>query len=260
MNSAAEQQKRYYEQTACEYDENHLREPEHEFALAQLLGIMRYHGFKTLLDVGTGTGRVLRHAKHHLEGVALCGIEPVAALRDVGHSHGLTRSELRDGNALNLEFEDNSWDVVCAFGILHHIKDPEAAVLEMCRVARHGVFFSDMNNYGCGSLPQRGLAQLLRAVGLWRGFQYVKNGFKYEKSSPGDGIFYSYSLFDSLPAIRRKFPQTHIANTRASCDHLLLGSSHLSVFAAKSLDALLDLSSTANQSDGPPKSSLSSAE
>lgn len=244
MTNAVHEQQSYYERTAAEYDANHLREPEHEFSLAQLLGIIRYHHFRSLLDVGAGTGRVLRHAKHHLNGVNLCGIEPVAGLRAVGHANGLSPEELKEGNALHLDFPDDSWDVVCAFGILHHIEHPEAAIREMCRVARHGVFFSDMNNYGCGSIAQRMLALSLRSIGLWKPFQFAKNGFKYEKFSSGDGIFYSYSLFDSLPTIREKFPQTHIANTRASCDHLLGGSSHISVFAAKSLDALLDLSSS----------------
>jgi ubiquinone/menaquinone biosynthesis C-methylase UbiE len=240
MNSAVDKQQRYYEKTATEYDSNHLREPEHEIALAQLLGIMQYHGFKSLLDVGAGTGRVLRHAKHHLQGVTLCGIEPVAALRDVGYSHGLAPEELREGNALHLDFSDNSWDVVCAFGILHHIKDPEAAITEMCRVARYGVFFSDLNNYGCGSLIQRSIAQSLRSLGLWRSFQFLKNGGKFEKFSEGDGLHYSYSLFDSLPTIRRKFPQTYIMNTKGTSDDLYRSCPNISVFAAASEESLLE--------------------
>jgi len=242
MKSAIDQQQSYYETTADNYDEMHLGESEHEYALAQLLGIMRYHGFNSLLDVGAGTGRVLRHARRHLPGVKVVGIEPVAGLRAVGYANGITGEELREGNALNLEYDDDSWDVVCAFGILHHISDPEAAIREMCRVARHGVFFSDMNNYGCGSVCQRTLAHVLRTLHLWRLFQYVKNGGKHEKYSDGDGIFYSYSLFDSINTIREKFPQTHIGNTKGSSSHLLLGCSHISIFAARSDNALLECS------------------
>ena len=245
MKPAAEKQRNYYEETAGDYDEMHLHESEHEFALAQLLGIMRYHGFESLLDVGAGTGRVLRHAKHHLNDIKVSGLEPVEGLRKVGYANGLSIEELRDGNALNLIEADNSWDIVCAFGILHHIKDPNKAILEMCRVARHGIFFSDMNNYGCGSYPQRILSQFLRSVGMWKKFQYLKNGFKHEKFSPSDGIFYSYSLFDSLKVIRRKFPQTHISNTKESSNHIFFSSSHISVFAAKSAEALTELSAKA---------------
>ena len=51
MSLQNETQQQYYERTASDYDSLHLREPEHEFALSQLLGIVRYHGFKSLLDV-----------------------------------------------------------------------------------------------------------------------------------------------------------------------------------------------------------------
>ena len=231
MKDATGQQKQYYERTAADYDAMHLNETEHEYALAQLLGLMRYYRFESLLDVGAGTGRVLRHAGRHLEKVRIAGVEPVEGLRKIGYQHGLTKDQLTDGNALNLQFPDNSWDVVCAFGILHHIAQPSAAIAEMCRVARHGVFFSDLNNYGCGSLPQRLLSQTLRSVNLWRPFQFIKNGGKFEKFSEGDGIHYSYSLFDSLPTIRKKFRQIHLTNTKGDSPDLFRGCSHVSVFA-----------------------------
>ena len=231
MSDNQTEQRDYYERTAARYDEMHLEEPEHEFALAQLLGIARYFKYESLLDVGAGTGRVLRHAKSELPRVRITGIEPVAGLREIGHSSGIPEGELTDGNALDLQYEDNSWDIVCAFGILHHIPEPEKAIAEMCRVARHGVFFSDLNNYGCGSLPQRLLSQTLRGMRLWRPFQFLKNGGKFEKFSEGDGIHYSYSLFDSLRTIRRKFRQIHLTNTKGNSPDLFKGCSHVSVFA-----------------------------
>lgn len=240
MKNSFERQRDYYERTALSYDEMHLFEGEHEFALAQLLGFMKYYKFSSLLDVGAGTGRVLRHAKKHLPDVIITGIEPVNGLREIGYKSGLTPLELTDGNALNLEYADNSIDIVCAFGILHHIPTPEVAIKEMCRVARHGVFFSDLNNFGCGSSYQRFLSRALRKAGLWRPFQYVKNGWKYEKYSEGDGIHYSYSLFDSSKMIQSKFPQVHFCNTRGSSPDLFRDCSHVSVFAVKSAELLVD--------------------
>lgn len=238
MTSATNEQRAYYERTAAEYDSMHLRESEHEFALAQLLGLMKFYSFDSLLDVGSGTGRVPRFAKRDLPGVRVCGLEPVAGLREIGYQNGLGPDELMDGNALSLADPDDSWDIVCAFGILHHIPEPEVAIAEMCRVAKHGVFFSDLNNYGCGSLPQRALAQTLRMLRLWRPFQYIKNGGKYEKYSEGDGVHYSYSLFDSLPTIRRKFSQIHLSNTKGDSPNLFRGCSHISVFAVSDPAAL----------------------
>jgi len=232
------EQRDYYEQTAADYDAMHLAETEHEVALAVLIGLMRHYGFESLLDVGAGTGRVLRLGGEHLPGVRIHGVEPVEGLREVAYAKGVARESLTAGDALALDFEDRSWDVVCAFGILHHIREPERAVAEMGRVARHAVFFSDLNNYGCGSLPQRLLSQSLRALRLWKPFQWVKNGGKLEKYSEGDGIHYSYSLFDSLPTVRRRFGQVHLMNTKGNHPNLYRGCSHLALFAVEDGDSL----------------------
>lgn len=228
---ATAEQREYYERTAAQYDKMHLTETEHEYALAQLVGLMRHYNYSSLLDVGAGTGRVLRYAKADLPEVKVAGVEPVDGLREIAYQQGVDREELRGGDALDLKFDDNSWDVVCSFGILHHIPEPEKAIAEMCRVARHAVFFSDLNNYGCGSFPQRLFSQTLRRCGLWRSFQFMKNGGKHEKYSEGDGIHYSYSLFDSLPVIREKFRQIHLTNTKGNSPDLFRGCSHVSVFA-----------------------------
>jgi len=236
--SAATTQRAYYAATASQYDQMHLLESEQEYALAQLTGILGYYSLKSLLDVGAGTGRVLRHAKQHLQSTRVMGVEPVTELREVAYKNGIKETELIDGDALALPFESESWDIVSAFGILHHIQRPNAAVAEMCRVAKYGIFLSDLNNYGCGSFPQRALAQILRSLGLWRAFQYVKNGGKLEKYSQGDGIHYSYSLFDSLATIKGKFPQLYLSNTKGSSSNLYRACSHVSVFAVKSVEQL----------------------
>jgi ubiquinone/menaquinone biosynthesis C-methylase UbiE len=240
MSSAQEEQQEYYKRTAENYDRMHLLEMEHEFALSQLLGLLTCFSFKSLLDVGAGTGRVLRHTRNRLPGVKVAGVEPVEALRKIGYAKGISPDELTDGNALCLDFEDNSWDIVCAFGILHHIPEPQQAISEMCRVAKHGVFFSDLNNYGCGSLSQRVVAKTLRRFGLWRPFQFVINGGKHEKFSESDGIHYSYSLLDSLQVIREKFHQVHMTNTKGGPPSSPFGlCSHLSVFAVSDEQSLL---------------------
>ena len=59
---------------------------------------------------------------------------------------------LIDGNATALTFADNSFDLCVEAGVLHHIKDDQQAVREMCRVASKGVFLSDDNHLGAGSI------------------------------------------------------------------------------------------------------------
>lgn len=239
---AVQKQREYYAATADDYDRMHLQHGEHEFALAQLSGLLAYYKFDSLLDVGAGTGRVLRHARKIDAAIRIKGIEPVPELIEIGYRNGIARDELEVGDAMDLPFESDSWDVVCAFGILHHIPQPNKAIREMCRVARHAVFFSDLNNYGCGSLPQRLFAQTLRALHLWRGFQWIKNGGRFDKYSKGDGVHFSYSLFDSLDTIKEKFPQTFLSNTRGSASSIYRGCSHMSAFAVRSTEDLQALS------------------
>lgn len=241
QKTAVAQQQEYYSQNAGTYDSLHMLETEHEYGLAQLLGIMSYYRLDSLLDVGAGTGRVMRHVSEKLPNTKIMGIEPVEGLRNEAIAKGVPAEQIISGDALSLPFEDNSWDIVSAFGILHHIAEPEVAISEMCRVAKHGIFFSDLNNFGCVTGAQQFFSLALWKMGLWKRFQWLKNGRKLEKFSEGDGIHYSYSIFDNLADIRKKFPKTFIGNTKGSGNNLFLECSHISVFAVKSDEALQKL-------------------
>ena len=58
------------------------------------------------------------------------------------------------------------------------------------------------------------------------------------KFSEGDGVYYSYSLFDSLAEIKTKFPQVYLGNTKGSSGQPYQSCSHVSVFAVKSEEHL----------------------
>jgi len=86
------------------------------------------------------------------------GIEPVAELRQQAEiQNGIGSDPLREGDALQLPFADDSFDWVVETGLLHHIRDWPQAVAEMARVARYGVLISDTNNIGQGSPRTRTL-------------------------------------------------------------------------------------------------------
>src|SRR5690606_36813114 len=117
------QQREYYARVASAYDTQHLREDGiHEFALSFLVGVVEHLQVRTLLDVGSGTGRVLRHFKAQRPDIDAVGIEPVEELRAIGYSHGLDASQLVEGDATRLQFPDGHFDLVCSFGVLYHIK------------------------------------------------------------------------------------------------------------------------------------------
>jgi ubiquinone/menaquinone biosynthesis C-methylase UbiE len=232
--SDVEVQRDYYTRTAAEYDSMHVDDgDEHYRALDWLSNLIAQNRFTSLLDIGSGTGRALRYLKER-HPIRYLGVEPVDALRNAGYAKGLAADELVDGNALALDFPADSFDVVCEFGVLHHIKDHRAAVAEMCRVAKHGVFLSDSNNFGQGSKLTRFVKQSINAFGLWPAFDLMRTRGKGHHWSEGDGLFYSYSLINDLPVLQRKFPKLHFLSTMASTGpDLYRHASHLAVFATR---------------------------
>ncbi len=227
-------QREYYAQTAAQYDHMHLDEgDEHFFALNWLSACIGHFGYTSLIDIGSGTGRAILDLKsrHNIDCI---GIEPVAALREQGYAKGLSAGELRDGDVLSLDFPDNSVDIVCAFAVLHHVKDHGRAVREMCRVARRAVFISDANNFGQGSFAKRRIKQMIDHLGLWRAYDFVATRGKGYHWSAGDGLFYSYSLTKDLPILRAKFPDLHFMNTLpAPTPHFYRDAPHFAVLARK---------------------------
>src|SRR4051794_7362640 len=118
-------QRTYYRDTAKLYDTMHVeKKDEHYFALRILEAIIDLHDIKSVLDIGAGTGRVARHLKAKNPNLKILSIEPVAELREIGYSHGLSREELVEGDVNKLALMDGEFDLVTEFGVLHHVKDP----------------------------------------------------------------------------------------------------------------------------------------
>ena len=107
-------QRAYYASTAVTYDDAHIEAAEHRLGLQLMLAAIRHYG-------SARPRRRLRHrprADLHQARAAdsqVVGIEPSAELRAVGHQKGLTADELREGDALRLPFDDQSFDLVCEF-------------------------------------------------------------------------------------------------------------------------------------------------
>ena len=233
MNTATERQREHYTQTSGRMADLSTIEIEHNHALSWLAGLALQYGWRRFLDVGAGSGRGMVHLKKYLPLGIVIGVEPVDALRAEGYKGGLKKSELLAGDAHDLQFNDGDFDVVYATGVLHHTPKPKRAIEEMIRVASCAVLISDMNNYGCGPTPQKMLAHALRLFGLWKIFQWIKNGGRYDKYSDGDGVFYSYSLFDELPWLRKRGYQTYLLTTRGTQGRPLWDATHVALLILK---------------------------
>ncbi|MHB1945326.1 MAG: class I SAM-dependent methyltransferase [Metallibacterium sp.] len=227
-------QRRYYAETAHKYDAMHVNEgDEHYFALCLMLAAVDFLGIKSILDIGSGTGRAISQIKKVRPDVLVKGVEPVAELREMGYNNGIGKEELIDGDALSLQFGDGHFDLVCEFGVLHHIKTPARAVAEMLRVSKKAIFVSDSNNFGQGTYVGRSFKQALNLFGLWPIVDLIKTKGRGYTISEGDGLAYSYSVFNNYSQIRAECKSVHLLNTMNAGVNPYRTASHVALLGIK---------------------------
>lgn len=122
------------------------RAQDHVFTrlLDQYLARLELHAADRVLEVGCGTGAVLRAvaARGDFTGTAL-GIDQgatfIEAARRFADQEGLgARVEFRVGDVHDLDVDDGVFDVVIAHTLVSHVAEPETALREMARVVRPG--------------------------------------------------------------------------------------------------------------------------
>lgn len=228
-------QRRYYAETATRYDDLHVHESdEHFLSMCVMLSVIDFFGIRSILDVGSGTGRAICQIKKSRPDIIVKGIEPVKELRELAYTRGISPDELSEGDALALQFGDAEFDLVCEFGVLHHIRHPELAVKEMLRVAKKAIFISDSNNFGQGSFLARSIKQLINMVGLWRLANLIKTTGRGYMISEGDGLAYSYSVFNNYKQISRRCRSVHIFNATPAGINPYRTASHVALLGIKS--------------------------
>jgi ubiquinone/menaquinone biosynthesis C-methylase UbiE len=129
-------QDKHFDGVAEEYDESL---PDHVMAhlTARRVAFSRalVPGGK-LLDVGCGTGRFLEAMP--TAGYELTGIDISAGMLEEARERGL---DVVEGSSGDMPFEDDTFDLVVTFAVLHHLIDPElvrATLREIVRVTRPG--------------------------------------------------------------------------------------------------------------------------
>lgn len=129
--------KKYHDRIDIEsYDENESIFSEHrQRSIRRNLKIMSESGSKHL-DVGCGTGNVLRIAENYFSinvGVDVSNNMLQGARRTVSDRTCLTQAE-----GTKLPFEDNTFDAVTFYAILHHFPTPAKFLREGARVLKPG--------------------------------------------------------------------------------------------------------------------------
>lgn len=203
IKEAEAKQQDYYTQTAGIYEKMHGGETgEHALALEHFFAFASHYKFNKVLDVGCGTGAVL--SKMLRKGFDAKGLEPVQALLNIGiQKHSIPNTRIFLGRAERIPFPDASFDAVTEFGILHHVPEPRLAVREMMRVSQSAIFLSDENRFGRGSAAWRLIKYLWWVTGVFSiGYYFMTKGRGYHETV-GDGISYSYSVYDSFRDISK---------------------------------------------------------
>ena len=151
QNDLKQAVKNYWEQEPCgswaatsrKYTREYFDEIEDyryrvEPFIHQFAQFTRFRG-KKVLEIGVGAGT--DHVQFARAGALLSGIdlteEGVAMVKKRLALEGL-HSDLRRSDAENLPFDDNSFDYVYSWGVLHHTPDTEKAVSEVYRVCKPG--------------------------------------------------------------------------------------------------------------------------
>lgn len=230
---AQEIQAKYYQSTAESYNSLHIEHgSEHNIALHHLIGLIKYHDIKSVLDIGAGTGRVALFLKEHVKEIQITSIEPVEALRTIAIRNGLSKAEILDGNIYHLDFDDGSFDLVCAFGVFHHLDNPTKAVREMMRISKKSLFISDSNNFGQGRRLNRNIKQTLGCLKLWKFSIYIKTLGKRYSITEGDGLAYSFSIFSLFKSLMPSF-DIYLLSTVPNEGNIYRSASHAAIFTIR---------------------------
>ncbi len=111
--------------------------------------LVRYGRPGHVLDVGCGSGLMLRHLPQGSAGIDLNPRNVARARRYV------PTADIREGDAEHLPFADHAFTMVTATEVLEHLVFPERAVAEILRVLRPGGVF-------LGSVPRHTVLWQLR--------------------------------------------------------------------------------------------------
>ena len=220
----------YYDASAGSYDDLHSAETNPEHTRAMEIGWPLFGtSVSSVLDVGSGTGRSLAWLSQREKAIKLLGIEPSTGMIEIAKKNVPT-GEFQKGNGESLPYETGSVDVAIATGIMHHADNPSRIISEMFRVSRKGVLISDHNNYAFGGSRAQRIRIGLKICGLLGAATFIRQGFKKQGYSEGDGWWYPYSLLDNYAEIARLSERVFIFPTRGN---LIFAQSHFAIVAIK---------------------------
>jgi ubiquinone/menaquinone biosynthesis C-methylase UbiE len=156
-----------FRQKGADWDEMRALDLPAAAVEAALLALVPGHDAGQVLDIGTGTGRVLELLAPRIsQGV---GVDASKAMLALARSRlaraGLTHCSVRLADMYRLPLADASFDVAVMQMVLHYAEDPPGVLAEVARVLRPGgqLIVIDLAQHGRDDL-------LTRLAHRWPGF------------------------------------------------------------------------------------------
>ncbi len=130
----------YFAANAAQWDElraHHIPETEIEQRMSGLIG---GRDIDLLVDLGTGTGRMLEIFGPRCTRAVGFDVSPdmLTIARAKLDEHGGENCQVRQGDCANVPLEDNVADIVILHQVLHFLDDPQRAINEAARITRPG--------------------------------------------------------------------------------------------------------------------------
>lgn len=105
---------------------------------AALLDVVGKKPFQSMLDLGTGTGRMLEiFGPLYVRGVGVdLSREMLAVARANLDRAGVTNAQVRQGDLYGAQLDRNAYDLITLHQVLHYLDDPGRAIREAARLLR----------------------------------------------------------------------------------------------------------------------------
>ncbi|WP_147178626.1 MULTISPECIES: ArsR/SmtB family transcription factor [Alphaproteobacteria] len=136
----AERAQEYFKRNASEWDELRRLHVDDTAVETKLLELVGPKVVDALLDLGTGTGRILQLLQNSYRRAT--GIDASRDMLAVARANldkaGVLKASVRHGDILNLPLDANEYDVVIIHQVLHFLVQPELALAEASRMLKPG--------------------------------------------------------------------------------------------------------------------------
>lgn len=118
-----------------------------------ILDLVLPHAGERVLDVGCGSGNHLDFFRD--KWCSITGIDPSAEMLEIARTKLGSKAELILGQAEDLPFSDDEFDIVTLINVLEMANDPRKVIAEAIRVCRSRVFIGFINNFSFVGTKQR---------------------------------------------------------------------------------------------------------